>query len=177
MEVEFKESPERKLLEFFFKYPTSSFHYRELARRLDLSVGTVSKYIRSLKEKELVEVKTSGNLKIVKPHFNLKEFRNLKRCFNLRSLYTSGLIDLLDKKISPETLVLFGSYSRGEDHEESDIDLAVINGREEEIELEKFESKLKREIRLHYIDLEEVEREFLNSLANGIVLIGHLEVK
>jgi len=40
---------------------------------------------------------------------------------------SSGLIALLkDKYEEPEAIVVFGSYARGEDTSESDIDIAVV---------------------------------------------------
>jgi len=72
--------------------------------------------------------------------------------------------------------VLFGSYSRGEDDEGSDIDLAVINGKEAAIDLSEYERELDREINVQETRLEEAGENFKTTLANGIVLTGYLEV-
>lgn len=169
------ESPERRLLEFFFRYPTSEFHFREMARELDLAIGTVSKYVELLEGKELVSVRTAGNMKLVEPRFDSKEFRRLKRVSNLSKVYGCGLVDLLGRKLAPEALVLFGSYSRGEDHEGSDVDIASIGGKEGELDLSSFEEEVSRDVEVQYVEAERAEREFLTTLANGIVLAGYLE--
>ena len=58
----------------------------------------------------------------------------------------SGLLDFLVDNFFPDAIVLFGSASRGEDTEKSDIDLFLVAEREE-IELSGFEKKLKRKNR------------------------------
>ena len=77
----------------------------------------------------------------------------------------------------PEAIILFGSYSRGEDTETSDIDLAVATTKKLSLNLTLYEKKLKRKISIHEITLEKVSEEFLNNLANGLVITGYLKIK
>jgi len=55
--------------------------------------------------------------------------------------------------------------------------LAVIGGRDIEVNLSDFEEKLGREIQLTRVEnLKEESAEFRNTLANGLILQGYLEV-
>lgn len=77
----------------------------------------------------------------------------------------------------PECIVIFGSYAKGEDTRESDIDIAVMTAMKEYPQLDIYEADLKRKISLHLIDnIQNEEKDFINTLANGIVLYGYLEV-
>ena len=44
----------------------------------------------------------------------------------LFELHKSGLIDYLWEKLAPQTIVLYGSYAKGEVTKKSDLDIAVI---------------------------------------------------
>ena len=46
-----------------------------------------------------------------------------KKLFNLKQVFSSGVIGYLRNELSNPTVILFGSYAKGEDVEESDIDL------------------------------------------------------
>ena len=58
-----------------------------------------------------------------------KKFLIEKRLFNIKMVFESGLADYIVKEHFNPVIVLFGSYSRGEDTEKSDIDIAIF-GRE-----------------------------------------------
>ncbi len=165
-----------KVLRIFFESPEKKFHIREIARITKLSPPGVMKIVKNLvKDGLLIEEKG----KVVKNVYASKseKFVQMKRLFNVYSLYECGLISFLRQKYEePEAIILFGSYSKGEDISKSDIDIAVITGKNMSLNLKKFETILKRKINVHEIKIKNAEKEFLNSLANGIVLYGYLKV-
>ena len=97
----------------------------------------------------------------------------LKRVDNLRQVYESGLVDFLEKEFAGATIILFGSYSRGEDVINSDIDIAIIGRKERKINLISYEKILERQIHLSfYNSFKEVHIHLRENIFNGIVLIG-----
>ena len=101
----------------------------------------------------------------------------LKRIDNLRQLYESGLIDFLEKEFAGATIILFGSYARGEDTTSSDIDIAVIGRKEKYLKLTEFEKTLERTIFLNfYHSFKEIHKNLKENIFNGIVLIGGVEL-
>ena len=74
---------------------------------------------------------------------------------------------------SPKFISLIGSYSRGEDIENSDIDIIIDSGKKKVIDLRNFEKKFGRKIHL-IIMPQKVSDEFFNNLINGIVVYGVL---
>jgi len=166
-----------KIMEFFLKYPERKFHLRELERLTKLSLPAVKKITEKLEKRDLLKSKKEKILKNIYATRNQK-FIQLKRAYNMHSLFSVGLIDYL-KNIyeEPEAIILFGSYSKGEDISKSDIDIAVIIPYHKKIDISKFEKKLARKIKIYEIQIEKAEKDFLNTLINGIVISGYLNIK
>ena len=165
-----------KILEVFFKSPEESFHIRKLARITGLSSTGVIKIIKRLKKDGLLISKKERVTEDIKPTFNDK-FYLMKRIYNLYSLYESGLIKYLkDFYEEPEAIVLFGSYSKGLDMEKSDIDICIITNKQALPNLINFEKKLNRKINIVSLNINNMKKEFKNSLANGVVLEGYIEL-
>lgn len=165
-----------KVMELFFKYPERKFHLRELERLTGLSLPGVRKIAAKLEKENLLISKKEKHVKNFAASRNEK-FVLLKRAYNTYSIFVSGLLHFLKEKYEePEALVLFGSYSKGEDISKSDIDIAVITPKQESLDLSLFEKRLGRKINLYEIETKKAEPEFLNGLANGIILYGYLKV-
>ena len=95
--------------------------------------------------------------------------------YNLSSLLESGLIKFIEEKFMPKSIILFGSYRRGEDIENSDIDI-FVECKEKKLNLDKFERKLNRNIQLHFKEnFNLYPKELKNNIMNGIVVGGFLE--
>lgn len=157
-----------------FDNPTKEFHARELARSTGLSIFAVLESIKELSKKDFISIQKKGNLKLIKASHSIN-FIRAKRIRNLEKMYDSGLVNYLNGIYErPEAIILFGSYSRGDDVEKSDIDIAIIMKKHIELKLEKFERILSRKISVHEVDIKKISKEFYNNLVNGIVLEGAL---
>jgi|SRR3989344_608112 len=165
-----------KVMELFFKYPYRSFHIREIARLTNLSSTGVIKIIKKLKAEKLLISKKTKTIEEIKPNFD-GNFFLIKRLHNIYSLYNSGLIDYLKNWYKlPKAIILFGSYSNGTDTEKSDIDIAILDQNKKIPDLKRFNKILERKINLHVIELKKSSNDFKNSIANGIVLEGFMEI-
>lgn len=165
------------ILEFFLKHSAGEFHLRELERLTKISLPWVRKITGLLAKEQLILIKKERGLRIAKANRDNELFLAIKQSHNLLSLYKSGVVKMLNESYNhPEAIVLFGSYRRGEDTETSDIDIAVITKRKLNLALAPFEKKLERKMKVLELEKGKIEKEFLNTLANGIVLTGYLEV-
>ncbi len=163
-----------KILGIFFDSPTKEFHMRELSRKAGISTPTVLIVIEYLKRRNLVAVHRKGNLKIAKASGSV-DFIRSKRVANIQKIYESGFIDYINNLYEkPQAIVLFGSFSRGDDIEASDADIAVFTHQHKSPDTEPFERMLHRKISIHEIDSKKISREFHNNLTNGIVMEGAL---
>lgn len=174
----FVDNRKGRLQEFFLINTTRITHLRELSRLTGISFPWTRKLVSELtKEGFLIRTKERG-LILVNANRENKLFISLKRGYNIFSLQKSGLVDTLsDIYRRPEAIVAFGSYSRGEDIEKSDIDIAVISEIKISHELSKFEQRLHRTIKVLTLQRGHISEEFLNTLANGIVMEGYMELR
>lgn len=166
-----------RVLKPFFRKPGTKHQLREVSRETGVSLPSVKEYVEELEEEGFLEKVEEGTYPGYKGSMNNK-FKLYKKLETVRQLHETGLVEELEAKFHPNVIVLFGSASRGEDAEESDIDLLVVAA-EKEIDLEKYEEEFNRTINLQFITEDELDAntEFSNSVANGIVLEGFLKVK
>lgn len=165
-----------KIMELLFRFPTTEFHIREISRILKISPPAVSKAVKKL-EKEGMLITNKKFLFEIKANPENPNFRNLKRVNNLKQVYETGLFECLDNKFALDTIILFGSYSRGEDTERSDIDIAIIGSKEKPADLKNFEKIFKRKINLNfYSSFKNIEINLKSNILNGITLKGGIDL-
>jgi predicted nucleotidyltransferase len=123
--------------------------------------------------KKSSETKGKRKFPFYKSNLDSEEYKKFKKIYNLASLFE--LAGFLNDSLMPKCIVLFGSYQRGEDTEESDIDL-FIECKRKDVELSRFEKQLKRKIQLHFNEnFTSLPNEMKNNIINGVVLKGFLE--
>lgn len=167
-----------KVLEIFLKNPTKEYHIREIARKTKLSPAGTMKILNKLEKQKLLEKNKNRVTTNYKANIENEETKQIKKTYNIYSIHSSGLLKKLIKYYNtPEAIILFGSYAKGEDLEKGDIDIAIETDKKEQPDLEKYEKTLERNIHIHTIKkIENIETEFKNTLANGIVLYGYMKV-
>jgi predicted nucleotidyltransferase len=172
------ESNDEKVLKLFFDGPGKQLHVREVARRAGLSPPGAMKVLKRLRDEGLVNEESNKVVVNYRGNYDSTRFVALKRSLNLYSLYASGLIDEVAAFYRiPECIVLFGSYAKGEDTGDSDIDIAIVTDMQDLQYLQYYEKKLNRRISIHLVNkVKNEDATFIGSLANGIVLYGYLEV-
>lgn len=169
----------QRTAEVFFIYPAKEHYLIEISRKAGLAHTSVKKNIDKLVKLGLVaesaEKKGGRKFPLYKANMDNKIFRKYKRIYNITSIMESDLIDFIEEKLMPKSIVLFGSHERGEDTEDSDIDL-FVECKKEELSLVKFEKMLNRSIELHFNDnFNSYPKELKNNIINGIVMSGFLE--
>lgn len=156
-----------------------SLNQRGIARPLKVSPTAVANAINGLKKEELIIVDKSQSMNLVSVNLNRDNPKAiaLKRVENLKQIYESGILELLEEHFRGCTLILFGSYSLGEDTTSSDIDIAVIGSKEKDIDLTKFDKLLERTIFLHFYDsFRNIDKNLRQNILNGITLQGAIEL-
>ena len=170
---------QQEILRLLFIKSGQQLNALAIAKALKVSQPAVSKALPPLTKKELIKVekdKESGRLSIELNRDNHK-VTQLKRADNLKYIYESGLADFLEKEFAGATIILFGSYSRGEDIINSDIDIAVIGRNDKQIDLTKYEKELERRVNINFYDsFKIIHKNLKENLFNGIILAGGVEL-
>lgn len=143
--------------------------------------SSASKHLEAFIKEGLVTKEEQRGLLIYKPTRS-DLFLMYKRQWNEAEVRRSGLLAFLNSELAYPTIILFGSYARGENHPRSDMDLFIIADEKKELDLEPYEEKLGVPIHILLHTPEEVQslrksnKELLHSVLNGIILEGFLEI-
>ena len=171
-----------KVLEVFFDNPLPEgigFQLIEISRNIKLAPKSVKLYLDELEKVNLIIKKKHRIHKYPVYYANRDDnyFKFLKRLNIIRRIKESGLLDYLDEKCMSDVIILFGSASKGEDIESSDIDLYLQCG-EKKLELGKYEKELKRKINLFFEkNFNKLSEELKQNIINGDKLKGYLRIK
>ena len=163
-----------------------TFNGRGIAHSLKVSPTAVTQALRDVEKEQVIKVKRPGAINLLSIELNRDNPRavHLKRVENIKMVYESGLADFLYSQFPGCTLILFGSYSRGEDvyfgekdGRNSDIDIAIIGTKGKEKDLHQFEKMLERVISTnYYTSWKDIHKNLKENILNGIVLSGGVEL-
>lgn len=172
-----------KVVYFFFAFPTKEISLNDLVNEVEISKTTANKVVSKLEKEGFLKKQILGKTWRIScnqdHHYNI----TIKISYNLWMIYESGIISKIHELVeSPRSITLFGSYRKGDDAEESDIDIAVevLDDKEIEIhEIGKIDMGYRKNIpvNLHIFSRNKIDLNLFASIANGIVLEGFLEVK
>ena len=176
----FRESVFR-VAEAIFNFPNKTFHIRMLEKETEFSTTAIIDAVNELKSFGIIEVFETPITKNIKAKLDSEAYGFYKIIFNLYRLKRYGFVDnLLEIFNNPEAIVLYGSFAKGEDIEESDVDFLVISSNASaDLSTFKntFEKEMHRKIDITVLpSLDKSSAEFKNAVANGIVLHGYLKV-
>ena len=123
-----------KILSFFLRNPTKRVSYSGIRKTLKISKASLAKHLKFLLNAGFIKVEIIGLNKIYELK---KENATVKQLKILDNLLITSDIKLLCDKHEIE-IYLYGSAARGEDIEDSDIDLLIIG----KISKEQFSSEI-----------------------------------
>ena len=150
---------------------------REIAKLLYVSPTAIANSLKILKEENLIKAEKTKTINFISFNRDEKKAVELKRVENIRNIYISGLLNYLEAQLPGGTIILFGSYSRGEDTNTSDIDIAVIERKDKLMDLKKFEIILNRKINVNFYESwKKIHKYLKNNILNGILFIGGVEL-
>ncbi len=171
-----------RILRVFLEDPANEIHVREVANLAKASPGSAKKYLDLLHGENLLLRRRQANLLLYRGNLDNPAFRQMKVARSVYGLIKCGLVDFLASELSPTSITLFGSIARGEDDRSSDVDMFVL-AKKKELQLSKFEEKIRRRINLIIYDSKTWERKaredrpFYESVTfGGVVLYGELPV-
>ena len=154
-----------------------SLSQRDIAKKLKVSPTSVGYAIKKLKKDNVIKVVKTKTVHFISLNRDERKAFELKQVENLKNIYVSGLSRYLEQQFFGGTIVLFGSYSKGEDTVSSDIDIAIIGRKDKVLALESYEEVLKRKININfYENWKKIHTHLKNNILNGIVLHGGVEL-
>ncbi len=164
--------------DYYLLNPCAKLRVREIERAIKRPLPSVIRYCKELAKEGILTIEKTGNTVFYTADRTNENYLLEKKIYNLRSVHESGIIDYLKQELSNPPVVLFGSFSKGEDIETSDVDLYIETPSKKELHLERFEKFLRRKIQaFRQKSINELSNPHLaNNIINGITLNSYMEV-
>jgi DNA-binding transcriptional ArsR family regulator len=117
----------RRILGLLLLHPEEALHGREVARRLDLPAGSITRELSMLADAGLLRRERRGNQQVYSADTSCPIYEEVAAI--LRK--TSGLADVLSEALAPlaarlRIAFVFGSMARSKETAHSDVDLMLI---------------------------------------------------
>ncbi|MFA5360545.1 MAG: nucleotidyltransferase domain-containing protein [Candidatus Paceibacterota bacterium] len=153
------------ILEIFFNHPENAFYLRQISRFLGKEPGVFQRDINNLVKDGILESYYEGNNRFFKINKKYPLYKDLKNIF-FKTIGAKGELEKILKDIKGvKNAFIYGSFAKGEEQKQSDIDLCIIGSIDENSlirKLTQLEKKLEREINYILID----EKEYKDRLKN-----------
>jgi predicted nucleotidyltransferase len=116
-----------RILAALYGTPDQAFFVRQLARRVDVSVGSVQRELVTLADAGLLVRSQTGNQVFFRANRDHPVFAELHGLL----AKTAGIFSQLSEALAPlaneiEFALVYGSFARGEETAGSDVDLMVV---------------------------------------------------
>lgn len=138
------------LLSTFFNTPEKEYYTRQLASMHGMSVGTIHRELKNLIASEIFTVRSVGNIKLFSLNRKNPVYEELKNII----YKTEGIVKFVKNAISKVSGIrvafVYGSFAKGDERQDSDIDIFLIGDDIDEdalvINIGNLEKKLFKEI-------------------------------
>ena len=158
----------------FFEDCYREFSVREYSRKIKVSPPTASKVLKGFAKEGLLLMREERGFLLFKVNRESSVMRDFSRMYWKEKL--KDFFSYVNDIVYPDAVVLFGSLSKLEVMDKSDIDVAIFTKAKKDFDLSKFEKKLGREIQVFVFEsLEKVNKELRSNIINGYVLGGYLK--
>lgn len=160
---------ELELLNYSVMNPGKEFYCKNVSGETGISMGAVSQGLRALNRRGFIESRKKGRETYYSADITNPLIKHFKIFSNL--LLLNGIVENLKKE--SKRIVLFGSCAKGEDTEDSDIDLFILTDRKEKVKNIVSEKRAALERKLSPIIVN--SDEFAALRKNDAVLYNNIE--
>ena len=159
--------------------PLKEWHFEEIVKEANITKAVANKWLKKYTKEGLVKrIKRPKRFSFFTVGNNNAIYHSLKKLYALEQLHKCGLIPKLLSVETAQTIILFGSISRGDWYKDSDIDL-FIYGNIPDFNKKLYESRLHRHIELHVFEsqkeIRDVKTGLVKNIINGYVIKGQVQ--
>lgn len=180
LEILTKSKIRQRIILLYIYNQNREFYLSEIAKAVGTSVGTAQRELNKLSSIDLLRFKKRAGLNIYTLNKNYSLLNELESIIKKTLGIEVELKNELGKIGGIAFAFLFGSYVKGGFKSDSDIDLFIIDGKEDQIfkVIQKIEKIVSREINPHFASKEEFIKKAKTSsfhkdiIKNHILLIG-----
>ena len=160
------------LLKAFFEIPDREYYTRQLASMYHISVGTLHRELQKLNTSGILKARKIGNIKLFSLNKQNPIYEEIKNII----YKTEGVIKFIKDAISDikgiKVAFIYGSLAKGDERQDSDVDIFLIGDNIDENELviriSSLEKKLFKEV--NYTRYSESEYKKEKKKRNSFIL-------
>lgn len=110
----------------FFDSPDEEFYTRQLASTYKMSVGTLHRELKKLVSMEILNFRNVGNIKLFSLNKKSPIYEELKNIYYKTEGVIKYVRDVVTKINGIKTAFVYGSFAKGDERKDSDVDLFLI---------------------------------------------------
>jgi predicted nucleotidyltransferase len=143
----------------FFDNPDEEFYTRQLASMHKVSAGTLHRELKKLVSIEMLSSRNVGNIKLFSLNKKSPIYEELKNIYYKTEGVIKYVRDVVLKIKGIKTAFIYGSFAKGDERKDSDIDLFLIGDDIDDDTLISAISDLERELfkEINYTSYTETE--------------------
>ncbi|MFH1073058.1 MAG: nucleotidyltransferase domain-containing protein [Nanoarchaeota archaeon] len=170
------ESKEERVLELFLNEPTKHWRFKDIVKNADVSERAASVWLRKLVEESIItRIKPDARMPYFTANYAHPNYDSRKRIYALEKMYFSGLLCRLQSLRNAKTVVIFGSFARGDWNTKSDIDVFIL-GDPEDLRFGTVWKGFGREVEIHAFrtekDIKDIRSGLLKNVITGLFIKG-----
>src|SRR3989344_7541295 len=141
------QSKEEEVLKLILENsPLKEWHFAEIVREARVTKAVANKWLKKyVKEGVLKKIKEKGKFPYFTVGHNNPKYYSLKRIYALEQLHKSGLISQFLSLKNVRTVIIFGSFIKGDWYKDSDIDV-FIYGNPDDFDKTRYELSIGKHI-------------------------------
>jgi predicted nucleotidyltransferase len=151
------------LLGLFYTNPEKSFYMQEVGRALGKKPGVFQRTLNSLVEEGLLKSEYRGHARFFQADTRHPLYPELKRIVAKTAGVEGTLRDLVERLPEVRLALIYGSFAKGSQRKDSDVDLLIVGkpSVEDKLvrEIARLEKKLRREINYKLYSEDEYRRK------------------
>lgn len=162
MTILFNSQSGKKLLAYLFAHPEQSYYVRELAILINTDPGNLSRNLHRMEKEGILNSQVRGNERFYSLNKQCPFFQELKKIVGKTIGLEKNLKDLIEPYKGITLAFIHGSYAKGTEKKNSDIDMVLVGDFNQEEFTRKtatLESKLGRQINFTSYTVEEFDKE------------------
>lgn len=159
--------------------PLKEWHFEQILKEVNVTRLVANKWLKKYTKLGMLKrIKEKGRFPFFTVGINNSVYYSLKRIYVLEQFNKSGMIpNLLDLK-DAKTVIIFGSFIKGDWYKDSDIDIFVL-GNIGDFDKSVYELKLARRIEMHVFEnkkeIQDVKTGLIRNVINGYLIKGQIQ--
>ncbi len=173
-----------RILRLFYKFPEKDFTEREIADFVKMSPNTINLALRDIRKTDILTFRKIGRAHVYRLNKESAIYDRIADVFQTEEVVMESLINTIEDEMKREiSCVLYGSFARGTEEWDSDLDLLIItdNPKKTERRLKPLKSRIMVEFNTRLSAVVVTMSQFLrmwkkpliqNAMKDGILVSG-----